>query len=193
MLRRVVSVVFVTGALAALMSVAPIQSAALLATPSAGTPGPGSPSTEELCHTDDVIHTDTEIVAEPPGWVAGVVKPADAPGRDLWVAEITIPPQTCRNFHSWDGAVVLFVQSGSIEYRVSSTPSATVMMGHQDDETTFKTVPPDTLVPLNSGDWVTQDRAASFAYRNPGPDSAVVLMAAYAVPPKEGESSGRKG
>ena len=193
MLRRVVSVVFVTGALAALMNAAPNQSVAQLASPSAGTPGPGSPSTQELCHTDDVIDTGTEIVAEPPGWGAGVVEPADAPGRDLWVAEITIPKETCRDFHAWDGALVLFVQSGSIEYRVSSTPFLTVMMGHQDDAATFTTVPPDTLVPLNSGDWVTQDRAASFAYRNPGPDSAVVLMAAYAPLPGEEAGSGGKG
>jgi len=88
---------------------------------------------------------------------------------------------------------VLFVQSGSIEYRVSSTPSATVMMGHQGDETTFTDVPLDTLVTLHSGDWVTQDRAASFAYRNPGPDSAVVLVAAFVVPPEDEASSGGKG
>jgi hypothetical protein len=197
MLRRVVSIVFVTGALVALMNAAPIQSVALLASPSAGTPGPGSPPTQELCHATDVIHTNTQIVAEPPGLIevgeAGVVEPADARGRLLWVAEITIPPQTCRNFHSWDGAIALFVQSGSIEYRVSSTPSATVMMGHQDDATTFNAVPVDTLVPLHSGDWVTQDSAAEFAYRNPGRDSAVVLMAGYVVPPGEGEGSGGKG
>ena len=33
-------------------------------------------------------------------------------------------------------------------------------------------------MPLSSGDWVTQDRAAWFTYRNPGPGSAVVSMAA---------------
>jgi len=192
MLRRVVSVVFVTGALVALMNAAPIQSVAQLASPSAGTPGPGSPPTDELCHATDVIHTGTEIVVEPPGMEAGVVKPADAPDHVLWVVEITIPPQTCRDFHAHDGPIVLFVQSGSIEYRVSSTPSATVMMGHQDDETTFTDVPLDTLVPLHSGDWVTQDRAASFAYRNPGRDSAVVLMAAFVVP-EDIEGSGGKG
>jgi hypothetical protein len=195
MLRRVVSVVFVTGALVALTNAAPIQSVALLASPSAGTPGPGSSSTQEqeLCAEGDVIYTGTEIVEEPPGLEAGVVVPEDASDRFLWVVEVTIPPQTCRDFHSHDGALVLFVQSGSIEYRVSSTPSATVMMGHQDHETTFTPVPVDTLVPLHSGDWVTQDREASFAYRNPGRDSAVVLVAAFVVPPEEGAGSGGKG
>ena len=200
MLRRVVSVVFVTGALVALTNAAPMQSVAQVASPSAGTPGPGSSSTQELCDTvppADVVHTGTQIDAVPPGLIrpgaAGVVEPADAPGRVLWVAEITIPPQTCRDFHQWDGALVLFVQSGSIEYRVSSTPAATVTMGHQDDATTFKPVPTDTLVPLNSGDWVTQDDGASFAYRNPGRNPAVVLMAGYVVPQGEGESSGGKG
>jgi hypothetical protein len=189
MLRRVVSVVFVTGALVALTNLAPIQSVALVASPSAGTPAP----TEELCPASDVIYTGTEIVVEPPG-EAGVVEPADDPDHVLWVVEITIPPQTCREFHAQQGPVVLFVHSGSIEYGVSSatTPSATVMMGHQDAAP--QSVPLDTLVPLSSGDWVTQNRAAWFSYRNPGPGSAVVSMAAFAVPPDdEPEGSGGKG
>jgi hypothetical protein len=193
MLRRVVSVVFVTGALVALTNAAPIQSVALLASPSASAPGPGSPPAQELCPASDVIHTGTEIVVEPPG-EAGVVEPADDPDHVLWVVEITIPPQTCRELHAHDGPVVLFVHSGSIEYGVSSatTPSATVMMGHQDAAP--QSVPLDTLVPLSSGDWVTQNRAAWFTYRNPGPGSAVVSMAAFAVPPDdEPEGSGGKG
>jgi hypothetical protein len=195
MLRHVVSVIFVIGALAALMNVAPIQSVALLASPSAGTPAPGSPPTEELCPDTDVFHTGTEIVVEPPE-EAGVVIPADASDHVLWLVEITIPPQTCREFQvppPQKGAVVLFVHSGSIEYGVSSatTPPATVMMGHQDAAP--QSVPLDTLVPLNSGDWVTQDRAAWFTYRNPGPGSAVVSMAAFVVPDEGPEGSGGKG
>ena len=55
-------------------------------------------------------------------------------------------------------------------------------------------VPQDELVPLNSGDWVTQDRAAWFTYRNPGPGSAVVTVAAYVAPPTDVDaSSGKKG
>jgi hypothetical protein len=195
-LRRVVLVVFVTGALVALMNMAPIQSVALLATPAAGTAGPGSPPTDELCPDTDVIDSDiidtgSEINVEPPG-AAGVVAPAGAPDHLLWVVQITVAPETCRAFHAQDGAVVLFVHSGTIEYGVSSaSTSATVMMGHQGDAGT--TVRPDTLVTLNSGDWVTQDSAAWFTYRNPGPGSAVISMAAFVEGPGKGESSSGKG
>ena len=144
---------------------------------------------------------------EPPG-EAGVVKPKDDSGHLFWVVEITIPPQSCRAFESpvfniqytrRVESIVLFVHSGSIEYAVHSetVPPATVKKGHQDDTTTFMTIPSpgfqwDTLVRLNSGDWVTQDRAAWFTYRNPGPGSAVILMAALVVP-DDGDSSGGKG
>jgi hypothetical protein len=195
MLRRVVSVVFVIGALAALMNVAPMQSVAQLASPSAGAPGPGSPPTQDLCTNEEIKKGDTSIVVEPLG-VGGVVEPVDAPDHVLWVVQITVPPQSCRAFQSsvFDrqlGPIVLFAQSGSIEYGVSSatTPPATVMMGHQDAAP--QPVPLDTLVPLHSGDWVTQDRAAWFTYRNPGPGSAVVLMAAFVVPDPAAGSGGK--
>jgi hypothetical protein len=64
-------------------------------------------------------------------------------------------------------------------------------MGHQGDAGT--TVTPDTLVTLNSGDWLTQDRAAYFTYRNPGPGSAVISMAAFVGGPGKVESSSGKG
>jgi hypothetical protein len=196
MLRRVVLVVFVTGALVALMNMAPIQSVALLATPAAGTPVAGSPPTDELClATDeidsDIIDTGTAINVEPPGG-GGVVTPADASDHLLWVVQITVAPEACRAFHAQDGAVVLFVHSGTIEYGVSSaSTSAAVMMGHQGDAGT--PVALDTLVTLNSGDWVTQDSAAWFTYRNPGPGSAVISMAAFVGGPGKVESSSGKG
>jgi hypothetical protein len=200
MLRRVVSVVFVTGALVALMNASPIQSVAQPASPSAGEPGPGSPPARELCTDAEIAKGDSGIVVEPPG-EAGVVNPTAASDHRFWVVEITIPPQSCRAFESpvfniqytrRVESIVLFVHSGSIEYGVHSatTPRATVMMGHQD--ATPQPVPLDTLVPLNSGDWVTQDSAAWFTYRNPGPGSAVVSMAALVVP-DDSDSSGGKG
>jgi hypothetical protein len=192
MLRRVVSVVFVTGALVALMSAVPSWSVAQTATPSAGTPQAGG----QLCTEAEIEKGENGIVVEPPGPEAGVVPLPTTDANDfLWVVEITMMPGTCREFHAQRGPVVLFVHSGSIEYGVSSvtTPAATVMTGHQDAAT--QPVPLDTLVPLHSGDWVTQDRAAWFTYRNPGPGAAVVSMAAYVTLPSgaKPEGSGGKG
>src|SRR5688500_15866599 len=100
MLRRVVSVVFVTGVLVALMSAASTWSVAQNATPSEGTPQAGL----KLCSDAE---GDNGIVVEPPGEVkvgeAGVVKPADAPDHFLWLVEITIPSQSCREFHAQKG------------------------------------------------------------------------------------------
>jgi hypothetical protein len=179
MIRKLVSVAFVV----ALMSATPFWSVAQTATPPVDTSefGPPPTATAQLCSDEEITNGGTGIVREPEDMEAGVVALPTTPPSYLWLVEITIPPQSCSAFHAWPGPVVLFVQSGSIEYGVHSEtePPATVKMGHQDDATTGTTVPPDTLVPLHSGDWVTQDRAAWFTYRNPGRDSAVVSMAAY--------------
>jgi hypothetical protein len=189
MLRRVVSVVFVTGALAALMSAAPSWSVAQTATPSAGTPQAGG----QLCTEAEIEKGEPGIVVEPPKEAGVVPLPTTDANDFLWVVEITMMPGTCREFHPQRGPVVLFVHSGSIEYGVSSitTPAATVMMGHQDAAP--QSVPLNTLVPLHSGDWVTQDRAAWFTYRNPGPGAAVVSMAAYVTLPSDAEPEGSGG
>jgi hypothetical protein len=167
------------------------RSVAQTATPSEGAPEPGQRPTVELCSDAEITNGETGIVIEPPGMGAGVVAPPTAPNSFLWVVQITIAPQSCKAFHAWPGPVVIFVQSGSIEYGVHSetVPPVTVKKGHQ-QVVDPQDVPLDELVPLNSGDWVTQDRAAWFTYRNPGPDSAVVSMAAY-VSPIERRSGGK--
>jgi len=205
MLRHVVTIVFVAGALVALMNAAPIHSVAQVASPSAGAPGPGPAPAQELCTAAEIEKGNTGIVVEPPGEAgvvtvgeAGVATAAEAPSHLLWVVAITVPPQSCRAFQSPEfppqpGPIVLFVQSGSIEYGVhsASTPPATVVMGHQDASS--QPVPPDQFMPLSSGDWVTQDRAAWFTYRNPGPGSALVSMAALVVESDEECSGGCRG
>jgi hypothetical protein len=205
MRRHVVTLVFVAGALVALMNATPIHSVAQVASPSAGTSELGPEPAQELCTAAEIEKGNTGIVVEPPGEAAvvtaaevGGVTAAETPHHLLWVVAITVPPQSCRAFQSPEfppqrGPIVLFVQSGSIEYGVhsASTPPATVVMGHQDDSP--QPVPPDLFVPLSSGDWVTQDRAAWFTYRNPGPGSALVLMAALVVESDEECSGGCRG
>jgi hypothetical protein len=202
MLRTVIAVVFVIGALAALATAAPVlsvQSVDQRASPAAGTPSAGPTPTAELCTAGEIAKGDTGIVVEPPG-EAGVVPFVDTLDYRLWVVQITIPPQSCRAFQSpgsfvpQHGPIVIFVHSGSIEYGVHSatTPPATVTMGHQ-DAVPFQPVPPDTLVPLHSGDWVTQDGAAWFTYRNLGPGSAVISMAGFVVESGERCSGGCRG
>jgi hypothetical protein len=186
MLRHVVAVIFLTGMLVALTTVAPVHSAesmALLATPTANASVPGPAPDHELCTDTEIAKGETDIVVEPPE-TGGVVVPVAAPDLNLWVVQITVAPQSCRafqapTFNTERGALVLFVQSGTIDYGAYSatTPPVTVRMGHQEDESTFAEVPQDQFVTLHSGDWVSQDRATWFTYRNPGPGSAVISMA----------------
>ena len=204
MLRTVIAVVFAIGALVALATAAPVlsvQSVDHRASPAVAIASPGPTPTAELCTEEQIANGDTGIIVEPPDEPeeAGVVTFVDTSEYRLWVVQITIPPQSCRAFQSeyfapQYGPIVIFVQSGSIEYGVHSatTPPATVTTGHQ-DVTPFGSVPPDTLVPLDSGDWVTQDGAAWFTYRNLGPGSAVISMTALVVDSGNECSGGCRG
>jgi hypothetical protein len=185
--RNVVWVIVVIGALAALVSVAPIGSVAQTPTitPTSDA-GLGPTPTEALCESAPATPATPEatppgFVIEPPGDGGVVVGQSTATDpystdRSLWVVELTLQPGSCYEYHYRLGPVVLFVRSGTIQYVVHATPPAEVNTGFQGDAAT--SVTPDAVVTLNPGDWVTQDRAVWFTYRNPGPGAAVLIVAA---------------
>src|SRR4030095_16313545 len=126
-----------------------------------------------LCSASETPLGESGITVEPKhGGLVIIPGSPGSPANFLWVADITLVPQSCMKYHTQDGPVVIFVRSGSIDYAVSSatTPAATVKMGHLDAPPTIRAVPRDEKVTLNSGDWLTQDRKVWFTYRNLGPD-----------------------
>jgi hypothetical protein len=126
---------------------------------------------------------ETGIVTVPPGR-AGIVAPAEFPERRLYPAVIVLPPGACVPFHEVAGALVLFVQEGTVDYimHAEGSPPPEVQSGHMNAQESVTDVPSDTLVRLGPGGWVTQDRQVWFTYRNAGYADAVVTVAALVDP-----------
>lgn len=125
--------------------------------------------------------------------------PTAEDGRELYVAVITIPPGGCAPF-DWpgnyrDGAVVLLVQQGIVQYvwnPVSEDSAPVVMRGDSavTDSAQVTPVPAGEWQVLLPGDWITQDRQVEIEFHNIGGDSAVIVRAAYAFPPPMGAGCG---
>lgn len=129
----------------------------------------------------------------PPGMLEGAVSlhvPPGTPddGKALYLTVLTMPPTSCMDFRVRSGAVVLYVQEGTIEYTaraVSPDPAhaPSIQMGDSggiDGDVT--PVALDTPVTLHATDWITQDRTAWFTFRNAGATDAVVSVAEYVTP-----------
>jgi hypothetical protein len=148
----------------------------------------------EFCTPEEIELGNTGITESPMN--GALVKPADTPGRDLFLLVITMPPGSCVGYGSHylhNGAVVWYVQEGSIEFAtqpVSGLPAATVAGW---DATQMPIAISDTPASLEAGAWISIDRAAEYSYRNAGPDPAVVLMAANEVDPFAGLAFSCKG
>jgi hypothetical protein len=145
-----------------------------------------------LCATADQI-ADPAADVRPPGLDDAAVVPAaefaagePLPARELYLVVITLPPGKCVPYESKgnqkDGAMVLIVQQGTIEYRADAYydgPTPLVVWG--DTHGTEGDVTLGTIKRLYPGDWVTHDQQVWFTYRNVGADPAVILKAVWAV------------
>lgn len=128
---------------------------------------------------------------EPKGVVGMYINAMEsmAPQR-LYLSVLTLPPHACIPYRYRAGAVVLYVQEGTIVYTAQADndyPNPSVRTGGNDglaDDSAA--VAMDTDVILAAGHWVTQDRGVWYTFRNPGPDEAVVSIASYVFPPWEG-------
>jgi hypothetical protein len=141
----------------------------------------------------------------PEGVTDAVVIPAaeqamdePAPVRQLSLIVITLPPGHCMPYSALgnqkDGAVILLVQQGHLEFRWQPDPAAggmpTVMRGNSGG--TLGAVPVDDTQDYYPGDWITLDQQVRFSYRNVGGDSAIVLKAVWAPPIMGGCGGGCK-
>lgn len=162
--------------------------------PVEATPPPRGDLPEEFCTAEEIEDGFAFIVERPAG--GALIKPAATPGRDLYVVEIVLPSGSCVSFDSHylhNGAIVWFVQSGTIEFAaqpVSGLPEPIVTAG--DANGVGITVSPMPLT-LEAGQWVGLDRAGEYSYRNAGSDEAVVIMAASEEDPFGGLARSCKG
>lgn len=118
---------------------------------------------------------------------AGVVALNPAADERLYLSVLTLPADACLKYRYRIGAVVLFVQEGTILYTAnagSAHPNPTVMTGDNDPATDDAApVALDVETELEAGHWVTQDRPMWYTFRNPGPGDATVAIASYVAPP----------
>jgi hypothetical protein len=196
-MRRVVVPLFsvLVLLLAGLLSGGPAPSAAQDATPVAGmaaTPDAGCAEADEAA-----------IDSQPPGTDEAVVNAAWMGDDDLYLGVLTIPENSCIAFRARPGAIILYVQQGTIVYeaRLADMPDVSIVRGDSDGEDTANvavTPGPSATeageeVTLNAGDWITQDRRVWFTFRNDGPGEAIVSAAAFGVPPWRDDCGGCSG
>ena len=124
----------------------------------------------------------------------GFVIPAESPDHNLYLTENTLQPGACILFDRGTfGASTLLVQEGTIEFIAWSGPplgDPVICAGNEAGD--YVSVPSGVPVTLDSGDWVTVDRAAAaYAYRNPGVEDGRIVMAIYELTgPRNGCHSG---
>jgi hypothetical protein len=177
--------------LSGLVSGRPQPSAAENGTPMAS-PGSGTPAPAPVCTPIEIARGDL-VAYMPPGMAEGAVSLFHPPGvpdddESLFLTVLTLPPASCMDYRNRSGAVVFYVQEGTIEYTAHAvnpdpTMAPVITMGRSgglvDDAVA---VPLDTPTTLHATDWLTQDRAVWFSFRNAGAVDAVVSVAMYVVP-----------
>lgn len=161
------------------------------------TPEPTPPA--ELCAAGAGAPWESRIDVRPPQADAALTFPLDLTDdpadtedtRLFYLVVWTLQPGTCVPYaseaNSKDGAVILLVQQGIVEYTWQPYPGSsgqvlwgrTAIEGVDDGETLD---PGDTLT-LYPGDWVVQDDRTWFTFSSVGGESAVVVKAVFAKPP----------
>jgi hypothetical protein len=159
-----------------------------------GTPSPAASPTAgpaEVCTPIEIDRGDL-VGYMPAGMLEGAVRlhtgvGTPVPQEALFLTVLTLPPTSCMDFRVRSGAVVLFVQEGSVEYTAHALNpdpalAPNIQMGDSGGTNTPTPVPLDSATTLHATDWLTQDRPVWFTFRNAGAVDAVVSVAAYAVP-----------
>lgn len=176
---------------------------------------PASAALNDFCLMEADTGTPTpganwkETDVRPPGPDEAIITPAmekatpDAIWRPLYLVEIRLPPGECMPAASEgnqkNGAIVMIVQQGIIEYRWEPAfleTSPEVLQGDLENKDEDP-VPQGLVQTLYPGDWIAQDQDINFAYRNArgetntGGETAIIVKAVWAVP--NSESGGRGG
>jgi hypothetical protein len=165
-----------------------------------GSPPPGVATPTPVCSPEEIAEG-LEADVLPRGNEEGIVTPfVEAGGVEvLYVAVLTLPPDACIPFRFREGAVVLFVQQGSVVYTALEYAGAEdpiVEKGDSDGSAGDNiAVALGEPVSLHAGDWITQDRTVWYSFRNSGSEDAIISAAVFAAPPWDDErcQSGCRG
>jgi hypothetical protein len=190
MQRTAISMALVLSVLLSLFATAPIQLAAQESTP---TPTLFSAPPTELCTAAEYSGWET-VPETPPGkeeWeVLPLDQPTEPPERILYLVVITLGPGKCIPYASpanqKNGAIVLVVQSGEIEFTAQAStdaPTAKVYFGDPDGpgENPGTSFMFGTTKHVGPNQWVSQDDRVWFTYKNPSTvDDAVIWKVVWA-------------
>lgn len=130
----------------------------------------------EICTPAEIADAKDGVSESPMG--AALVSPAAHPEDDLYIVKVILRKGTCVSYadhYLHDGAAIWLVDSGEIEFDFQPiadwpAPRLALQRGNGDQEN----VTP--LMHLETGDWVSADRAVNYSYRNIGDGEAVVIM-----------------
>lgn len=193
--RAVLSIGAVLVLLVAVLGTAPPARS----THEAGTPGAtpaGTPST--FCSPEE-LNRGLFAPYAPPGNEEGILRPTPATdvfhptltgAESLYITVLTLPPDACIDFRERAGAMIFYVQEGSIAYtsRAAFDPNVVITKGDSDgDGADNQTFAPGTLVSLHAGQWLSQDRPVWYSFRNSGGEDAVIFAAVLAAVPWDDE------
>lgn len=175
----------------------PIGTGAQEATPVAGSVGDFLPpvavqisggwvAPAEFCDSEAIDAGSLDTIEAPFGGAA--VRPASASNQDLYFLSVTLPEGACIGYGSHyvhDGAIVWFVQQGSVSFKTRSIvgmPAAEVTAW---DANGFPIPLTTEAMELEAGGWISVDRAVNYSYRNAGEGDAVIMMAVLEQRPAE--------
>ena len=104
--------------------------------------------------------------------VLGQAAPTNAPGQDLYLEEVIIPPGLSLTKHIHEGTQVANVRSGTLTYTIES--GDTVI--NRADGTT-ESVEGPAVVELNAGDWIVEEEDLVHFGANEGTEPVTVVLA----------------
>lgn len=158
------------------------------------TPTPELPPgvSSQLCSEHQLAQGEL-VFRAPPGKNSGSVLPYDMSTQRLFLIVMTLPPGACISWREREGAVILVVQEGIIDYTAhyeEVEEEYPVLTGDSDDpDCVFGSpgcptddVDSDETISLQANDWVTQDRSMWYTFRNGGAEDATVSVASYVIP-----------
>lgn len=113
-------------------------------------------------------------VAAPHVVVLGSVTP-DGVDQELVLARVELPPGDDGQSHAHSGTRILYVESGTVRYRLEAG-EAWLLRGATGSDRQQLQADPNAWVELGPGDRITESTGASHEYENGGDEPAVVLL-----------------
>ena len=104
--------------------------------------------------------------------VLGQAAPTNAPGQNLYLEEVIIPPGLSLTKHIHEGTQVANVRSGTLTYTIESGDT---VINRADGAT--EPVAGPAVVELNAGDWIVEEEDLVHFGANQGSEPVTVVLA----------------